>query len=185
MLFGEFLTKATVWLAVIAYTAGTVQMLFARHRGARLAWTLGCAFFLAHVACAFGFYHHWSHAAAYADTARQTQTMTGLNWGGGLYLNDLFAAAWFAEVLWWWTSSTSFLRRPAWLVRTWHGFYFFMIVNGTIVFGHGPARWLGAMVVVALTIAVTLRARGSLPTGRYPAPPDPSPPRARRFDDPL
>ena len=32
-------------------------------------------------------------------------------------------------------------------------FFLFMVVNGAIVFAHGPARWLGIGVVVVIAIA--------------------------------
>ena len=68
---GELLTRFTVWVAVAGYAA----FLLSRGRrkwdaAARLAWTAACAALLAHVAFAFNFYHAWSHAAAYRDTAR-------------------------------------------------------------------------------------------------------------------
>src|SRR5262245_35746347 len=89
---GELLTTLAVWLALIAYAFGAATLLLAKGRArwlacARLAWTLGCAFFIAHVASAFHFFHGWSHAAAYRETARQTAELTGLRWGGGIFLN--------------------------------------------------------------------------------------------------
>ena len=152
---GELLTRAAVWLALFAYAIGVGTMVFARGRicwlaDARRAWTVGCLFFLAHVGCAFGFYHGWSHASAYRETARQTGAVTGFRWGGGLFINYLFAVAWSADVLWWWLASGSFARRSRWLARIWHGFAFFMVFNGTVVFGSGPVRWLGALICAAL-----------------------------------
>ena len=154
---GAWLTKATVWLALLAYAIGAGRMLLSRDRSAgsgktRWVWTIGCVFFLAHVVCAFRFYHGWSHAAAYAETARQTGEMTGVRWGGGLFLNYLFAAAWLADVLWWWLASKSFARRPRWVGRLWHGFFFFMVFNGTVVFGAGPVRWFGAVLCAILAV---------------------------------
>jgi len=86
---GELLTSVTVWVAIAGYALGTFVFAWSRKRDrwdawARLAWTLGCIGMLAHTACAFQFYHGWSHAAAYQDTARQTAEMFGLDWGGGL-----------------------------------------------------------------------------------------------------
>jgi hypothetical protein len=152
---GELLTRLTVWLALCAYAGGGALLLVAKGRApvlarARLVWTIGCAFFLAHVVCAFGFFHRWSHDDAYRETARQTAKMTGLHWGGGLFLNYLFAAAWLADVLWWWFAPAGFPRRPRRLTIAWHAFLFFMVFNGTIVFGKGPVRWLGAGICAGL-----------------------------------
>jgi hypothetical protein len=152
---GEFLTRLTIWVALCAYAVGAGTLLLARGRPqwvarARCIWTLGCAFFLAHVFCAFSFYHQWSHAAAYRETARQTAEMTGLHWGGGIFLNYAFAAAWLADVLWWWLAPADFVRRSPRISRVWHGFFFFMVFNGTVVFGNGPVRWLGGLICIAL-----------------------------------
>jgi len=152
---GELLTRLSIWLAVIAYATAASLLLLSRGRPpwrgcARWAWTLGCAFFLVHILCAFAYFHHWSHAAAYRETARQTGEITGWPWGGGIYFNYVFAAAWLADVLWWWLAPRSFAHRPAWLSAIWHGFFFFMVFNATIVFGHGPVRALGAIICLTL-----------------------------------
>jgi hypothetical protein len=152
---GELLTRLTIWLTLIAYALGAATLLLAHGRAhllarARWAWTVGCMFFLAHVVCAFGFFHGWSHAAAYRETARQTAELTGLRWGGGLFLNYLFAIAWLSDVLWWWLAPDCFLRRSARLAAAWQGFFFFMVFNGTIVFGKGPVRWLGVAICASL-----------------------------------
>jgi len=154
---GELLTRLSIWLALIAYAIGTALLLEphgqARHRAqARWVWTLGCLFFLSHVVCAFDFYHHWSHDAAWRETARQTAQLTGWHWGGGLYFNYVVAAGWLADVLWWWTAPGSFDQRPRWVTGLWHGFLFFMVFNGAIVFGHGPVRLLGLLICAVLAI---------------------------------
>ena len=152
---GEFLTRASVWLALCAYAAGSATLLLARGRRtwrarARLAWTFGCIFLLAHMCCAFSYYHGWSHVVAYRETARQTREMTGLDWGGGLFINYLFAAAWLADVLWWWRWPESHAHRSRMLTASWHGFFFFMVFNGAAVFGTGPVRWLGVFICCGL-----------------------------------
>lgn len=154
---GELLTRLAIWLALFAYAGGAGMMLAARkhphlRERARWVWTTGCAFFLVHVACAFQFYHHWSHADAYRETARQTGGMTGVHWGGGIYFNYVFAIAWLADVVWWWSAPVSHERRPVWLTATLHGFFVFMVFNGTVVFGHGPVRVLGALICLGLAV---------------------------------
>jgi hypothetical protein len=152
---GEWLTRGTIWLALGGYAAGAALMLGARrHPGrlicARWPWTIGCAFFAAHVVCAFSYYHGWSHFAAYLETARQTAELTGFHWGGGIFLNYLLGILWLGEVIWWWLAPVHFARRPRPLVLAWHGFLYFMVFNGTVVFGSGPVRWFGAMLCVGL-----------------------------------
>lgn len=170
MTSGDFLTRLFIWLALIAYAlASGMLLLSGEHPGwrlrARLVWTFGCASFLIHVLCAFAYFHHWSHAEAYRETARQTAALTGWQWGGGIYFNDAFAAAWLADVLWWWRAPVSFDRRPRWLTTTWHVFFFFMFFNGSIVFGHGPVRVLGIAICFSLA-ACWLRSRRTGPVVR-------------------
>jgi hypothetical protein len=155
---GEWLTRGTVWLALSLYVSSQLAgRAGARARSAFTAsrWlnTLGCAAFLAHVAAAFHFYHDWSHSHAYAETARQTAEFTGRHWGGGLYLNYLFALIWLGESAWSWVGARSFLQRPkrvTWSVR---GCFLFMMFNGAVVFVPGPARWFGLLLCLALASA--------------------------------
>ncbi len=109
-----------------------------RDRWSRIAWTIGCAFYLSHVAAAFQFEHHWSHSAAYDATARQTAEVFGLRWGGGLYFNYLLTILWIAESIWWTRS-----RALQW-------FFAFMFFNATIVFGSAFARWSGIVSIIAI-----------------------------------
>jgi hypothetical protein len=115
-------------------------------------WAAGWLLLAAHTICAFHFEHGWSHAAAYAHTARRTLETAGWDWGGGLYLNYLTVALWGLEVLVlvrarrrrvalprWWT----------WLVMGWIGF---IIVNATIVFG--PRWWWAAGLLVAMVMII-------------------------------
>lgn len=161
---GELLTKVTVWLALLGYCAGASALLLARGRprrpsGARLrrlargAWTFGCAWFLAHVACAFSYHHGWSHAAAYAETARQTGEVMGLSFGAGVFVSYAFTLAWAADVLWWWLGRESYERRPRSLGVALHALFFFIVFNGTVVFETGAARWLGVFISAALCAA--------------------------------
>ena len=154
---GELLTRLSIWAALCAYGIGAGSVLLARHhsnlqRIARLAWTAACFFLLIHISLAFHHYHDWSHVDAYRDTARQTAEMTGLNWGGGVFLNYLLAMLWLADVVYWWITPGRHAQRPRWITVVWHGFVFFMVFNGTVVFGKGPVRWFG----IALTAGLVL-----------------------------
>ncbi|HWB03986.1 MAG TPA: hypothetical protein VG796_13245 [Verrucomicrobiales bacterium] len=157
---GEWLTRATVWLALSLYTGSEILLVAEHPHDSRALHTFGCLAFLAHVACAFAFHHHWSHAAAYADTARQTAQLTGWNWGGGLYINYLFAAVWCAESLWSWISASGYFHRPRWITRTVCGFFLFMVFNGAVVFVPGPARWYGLLLCLLLAFCLGRPARG-------------------------
>jgi hypothetical protein len=165
---GELLTKITIWLSLAGYAAGAAAFALSRRsvawgRAARLSWTLACAALFAHVACAFHFYHGWSHSAAYLDTARQTDDVFGLDWGGGLLINYALLAFWAVDVGWWWLAGLdSYPRRPRALVAAWHGFLVFIIFNATAVFKSGPARWAGLGLCLWLCAAWWLAARGRL-----------------------
>ena len=149
---GELCTRWTVRLALLLYALVVAGRLLGRGRAAlrRGAWTLGCAFFIAHVVSAFHFQHHWSHAAAYAETARRTSELFGWSWGGGLYLNYLFTLLWVGDVCWWWGAPASYTRRPRWLDAALLGFMAFMAFNGAVVFASGLVRWLGLAVTCGL-----------------------------------
>ena len=156
---GEFLTRATIWIAIAGYAIGTVVFAIARKRSsgdwwARLSWTTGCAALLAHFASAFEFYHAWSHASAYADTARQTAEVFKINWGGGLFINYAVAGLWLADVAAWWFAGLDSYRRRPWLITMiWHGFLIFIIFNATVVFKHGLVRWIGLFTCVILCVS--------------------------------
>jgi hypothetical protein len=92
---------------------------------------------------AFHYYHHWSHAAAYRETARQTAELTGLEWGGGLFINYALLAGWLADAAWWGRDLESYRNRSWLIAAVWHGFLIFMIFNATVVFKTGPLRWIG------------------------------------------
>ena len=155
---GEILTRVTIWVAVAGYAAGTAAFALSRKRyrwesAARLAWTVACVGLLAHVACAFHFYHGWSHRAAYLDTARQTDEVFGLDWGGGLYINYALLTGWVLDVTWWWTRGLEAYRRRPWpLTAAWQGFLIFIVFNATVVFKTGPTRWAGLCLCLGLCL---------------------------------
>ena len=156
---GEFLTRATIWAALICYACGAALLLTARGRverlrAARWFWTLGCGVYLAHVICAFQFYHGWSHAAAYRATARQVGETVGWAWGGGVFVNYLFTLLWLWDVWRWWRRGVlSYTQRSQALLWAWHGFFFLLAFNGTVVFAHGPPRWLGLALTAVLGLS--------------------------------
>lgn len=165
---GELLTKITIWVAVAGYAAGSAAFALSRGKAAwdsaaRLAWTFACASLLAHVACAFHFYHGWSHASAHLDTARQTNDVFGLDWGGGLYINYSLMLGWVLDVAWWWLRGLdSHRRRCLPLVAAWHGFLLFIVFNATVVFKSGAARWVGLVMCLGLCVAWWRAARDLL-----------------------
>jgi hypothetical protein len=156
---GQFLTRGTIWVAIVSYTIGSIVFSVARGRAdfdrwTRLAWTFGCAALVAHFICAFNFYHAWSHESAYVETARQTAEVIKINWGGGLFINYAVALLWVTDVARWWIAGvSSYRRRPWWLTLIWHTFLIFIIFNATVVFKDGVTRWIG--LVVSLTLILS------------------------------
>jgi hypothetical protein len=155
---GELLTRWTIRLALALYVTGIVLRVRARGRRswlvlARLTWVAGCAFFFVHVGCAFQFFHAWSHRAAYEATARQTAEVVGLAWGGGLYVNYVFAGVWAADACWWLFWPGSYQTRSHVIEVAVQGFLGFVAFNATVLFGAGALRWTGlttALLLVAL-----------------------------------
>jgi hypothetical protein len=152
---GTILTLWSVRIAVLGY----VIALWLRIRGggesyyklSRLYWSAGCFALLIHVAFAFHFYHGWSHLAAWESTAKETRAVTGLNWGGGVYVNYLFAAVWGADVFWWWVRPQSYQNRHRIVEWSVQGFLAFILFNATVVFGNGAIRW-GGLWTIALFV---------------------------------
>ena len=154
---GVALTKWTIWLALLGYAGGAAALLLTRHqprwsRLARIAWTFGCLAYLGHVYSAFQFYHGWSHASAFEETARQTRETVGWEVGEGLFVSYFFTLVWLADVIWWWLAGAeNYARRPRALTIALHAFFFFVVFNATVVFESGAARWLGLALCVGLT----------------------------------
>ncbi len=113
------LTLWTAWLAMAALAASAASRGCGspdrpgNEQCARWLWTMGCALLWIHVACAFEFQHHWSHAEAYTNTARKTEEVAGFSWGGGLYFNYVLMLAWAGDAGWWWLAPKSYRKRPA------------------------------------------------------------------------
>jgi hypothetical protein len=161
MTIGTLIIHWSARIAFLLYAASLAAWLIGRPRAARLAWTSGLGIYLTHVAAAFQFRHHWSHNAAYEETARQTADLFGVRWGGGLYCNYAFTAVWVLDVIWIWWSAETYRRRPRWITAIIHGFMAFMFLNATVIFVSGWVRWLGLMVTIALGV-LWLRARAPI-----------------------
>src|SRR5262249_9144489 len=153
----------------VSYLAGWLSLGPARlPRTMRAIWTLGCVLFDVHVACAFHFYHHWSHTVAWHHTAERTKQLLGIAVGDGIYFSYLFLVLWLLDVVWLWvsplTTHTVANRTPdpgsrsapttpdaivmpqrppldpktPWWRLVVHVFLLFIAVNGAIVFESGP-----------------------------------------------
>jgi hypothetical protein len=159
MTSGAALTYATISAAWILYLTALAAWLAVRPRIARLAWIVGCLFYLGHVVAAFAFHYGWSHQAAYRETARQTAELFGFVYGGGIYFNYVFTLIWLADAVWIWFSPESYRRRPRWISIAVHAYLAFLYFNATVVFGGGWIRWSGVAATISLSVW-WLRQRG-------------------------
>ena len=158
-MIGEESIQWTVRIALVCYFAGIVQLLVATvsspvSRMYRWIWTIGCAFFWLHVAAAFHFVHHWSHAAAFEHIAKQSSEVVGFAFGGGIYFNHAFMVVWLIDAAWQWISPQTWRTRPLAITALIHGYLAFIVVNATVVFKTGALRWVGLIccgIVVALS----------------------------------
>ncbi len=149
---------STIWVSLALFTvaeAGKRQ--WSEHRTvpawAWPAWVLGAGLCTVHITLAFAARHHWSHASAVRETARQTGAVYGVDWGGGVYVNYVFLAAWWVEAWWWRMRPAGFFGRPAALTWALRAFYGAIVVNAAIVFANVERRALGAALVGALVWA--------------------------------
>jgi hypothetical protein len=156
----EHLISWSAQVAIALYELALAgRVLSARWTLSRSLWTAGCAVYLLHVLCAFAFIHHWSHAAAYLATARQSEQVIGLAWGGGLYVNYAFTLLWLADVSWWWLNPQRYLVRSRAIECAVQVFMGFIVFNATVIFASGLSRWLGVAGCLLLALCFYRRRR--------------------------
>ena len=166
----DLILRATAWASLLAWTASewlksTAVAVSVRGTRARAFSTAGVLALCAHSALAFHTRYGWSHEAARRETARQTEAVTGLAFGGGLYVNEVFLIVWFVEVLWWWRAAARYRSRGRALEWPVRAFFLLMFVSGAIVFAHGPVRLAGIAAVLAVAWAWYRGANGDRRSG--------------------
>jgi len=156
--------RGTIILATALWAAAEVVRLVRPHaiEPARQLWTAALILAVLHAALAFASVYGWSHHTAMLATARQTASVTGLEWGGGLFVNYLFLAAWTLDTLWWWRAPAARLARSPRLEQLRLACFVFMFINGAIVFAAGIARAAGIMAVTAVCAAWSVHGRRTL-----------------------
>jgi hypothetical protein len=167
---GDYLTRATVRVALACYAAALVLMLTLRRdewaavtgrgRLARWCWALAWVTYAVHVGMAFHYYHHWSHA----DAVRHTREVSGV--GEGVYFSYLFSLLWGLDVAWWWLRPIAYAARPAWVDGLLHGFMAFIVFCGTVVYESGPIRWAGCVLFAGLGLLLLARRQRRGPFAR-------------------
>lgn len=123
-------------------------------RVARWCWGLGAVMFWIHIAVAFHFAHRWSHA----NGIRHVEETSGF--GPGLFVSYFFTLLWAADAAWWALRPTAYAARPTWLGIAIHSFMAFIVLNGTVVFGHTPMREVSAGVFAVLAAVTAMRLFG-------------------------
>ena len=152
----EWLTRIAAWLAFAMWFIVVMQSPSRGGRAVSLLWLGGSVAMFVHVLLAFQYYHQWSHTDAVVETARQTRELTGVNWGGGVWLNYLFSLVWMSDGLWRLVLPLSYAGRPIWLNQGGHAFLAFMWFNATVVFG-SPAIQLAGIVAFGWLAVVMWR----------------------------
>jgi hypothetical protein len=142
MLVRNSIRLALAWYAValglmMRLAAGDWTARTMAGRSARWCWTWGWLVYIVHVALAFHFVHHWSHAEAFDHVRKES------GFGPGIFVSYLFTAAWTADVALWWLAPERYSARSKWIDRLLHGFMLFIVFNGTVVYETGPVRWAG------------------------------------------
>jgi hypothetical protein len=183
------LLSLAIWVSLFCFALAESGKRAVR-RGRTRRWLglvsgLGVVLLLAHFALAFHLRYGWSQGAAVRETARQTAETFGLDWGGGVFVNYLFALVWAVDA-WSWHARPARAAARATLVRwTLRAFYLTIIASGAVVFVVGARRGLGALL--ALWIAWSWRPirtpsrsiRSAEPLRRSPVPPRAAPRRVR------
>ena len=137
---------ATAWLAISCWACANWLRTPCLQRAARVVWSIGGVALLAHGLLALHIVHSWDHEDAYRAVAAATYAQTGLDWGGGLYINHAFSALWLVDAATWWLAPRRYERRSRWLDGAIQFLFLFIFVNATIIFGADHARVLGALL---------------------------------------
>lgn len=158
---GEQWTRNTVRLSLAYYAAAAFLMLSLRAedwaangravRLARLLWTLAWLAYVIHLACAFHFYHGWSHTNAVEHVRQRARV------GEGIFVSHLFTLLWTLDVAWWWLATRRYTARAAWIGWVLHAFMSFVVFNGTVVYETGAVRWGGAVYFVVAAVLLARR----------------------------
>lgn len=137
---------STAWLAIVAWAGANWLRALRRLSAARVVWTCGAAALISHVLLAFHLVHGWDHEAAERSVARETYEHTGLDWGGGIYVNHAFAVLWTVDAAMWWATRRRYEARSRSFDAVVQIAFLFMFVNATIVFGAAHARLPGMLL---------------------------------------
>ncbi len=146
---GEWLTRATIWVAMGLWAAAMVWP--KRGSVTKWLWTTALVSYLVHIVLAYQHFYEWSHRVAWEVTARDTEAVTGLDSGVGLLINFAFAGILAFDLAGQWRTGQ---RKGA----TWiNGLILFLILNGAVVFGEGAVRLYGVALITGVLMVLGFR----------------------------
>ncbi len=147
---GEWLTRATIWVAMGLWCVAMV-LPPRRELQSRWLWMAALVTYGAHILLAYQHFYQWSHQVAWEATARDTEATVGFDSGVGLLINFAFAAVLAVDLAIQWCTRER--KGGAWI----NGLVLFLILNGAVVFGEGPVRIYGVILLVFTGIAFWFR----------------------------
>jgi hypothetical protein len=140
------LILVSAWLAIVAWAGAVWLRAFGKLSAARFLWTCGAASLVSHILLALHLVHYWDHDAAERAVARETYDRTGVNWGGGIWINYGFVALWLTDATLWWVARRRYESRSGLCEGAVQFACLFMFVNATVVFGAAHALVPGTLL---------------------------------------
>ncbi|MEE2935405.1 MAG: hypothetical protein VYA84_05355 [Planctomycetota bacterium] len=86
-----------VWISILAWFVGAVARILGGEKSARVfawSWLHGSLAMWLHILGSYAIAYHWSHTEALLATAEESERVTGISAGWGVYVNFCFASAW-------------------------------------------------------------------------------------------
>ncbi len=159
------MTIWTIRLALLLFFLSILGWILQQHQKnatwklARFLWTGATLVYVAHVLCAFHEVHDWSHSAAVEHTAEQSQKVTGIRFGQGIWFNHLFTALVAIETVWWWAFPIQYQSRSRWANFIIFGYLSFIAFNGAVIFAPPIVRWIAVVLIMILFASALFRFR--------------------------
>ncbi len=142
-----WISFVSYWLSLLLWPSSTTG--WTRFRLLRSCAAICLAL---HFAIALHVVHRWSHASAWEETARRTESAIGIAVGFGIYCNYFLIIGWLLHSLWCWLMPWSDWSASTWIKYAWEAFLVLMWFNATVVFGLGSTPWISAVLWLLLVL---------------------------------
>ncbi|MBL9172947.1 MAG: hypothetical protein JNL10_05390 [Verrucomicrobiales bacterium] len=144
----------SAWMSFWLWAAGEYRMALAgpggpSFRRARIVWSVGAVAMAVHIGIAFHWVHDWSQASAIEATAQRLRAMMNWGWGGGVVLNEILLAWWWADAAMAWIRGPRW-NRPGGYRSFRRAVFWFLWFNGAAVFASGSRRWIGGLLCAGI-----------------------------------